>query len=254
MIPKSRHKCPDSDATTTFVNLSTTFGVHSALRGISPSYIAGKHRFLDPFAGSIRSVPDSRILLLPEMDAGSKENSVARSRLADFRLHKDEYFRDGANSPLDFDDVERFEALDYFPENAALAFVLDLDTDAPDTGDIVQLDTSDGLVVEFAKAGRVTFTVGDQQRSLTVLKDLHRGRFFLPFTDATTGVETYEVGRYLDPQQNRDGQLIVDFNYAYNPYCAYGEGWSCPTPPAENHLNVRIEAGEKNFALRQSTQ
>lgn len=174
---------------------------------------------------------------------------MARSRLANFRLHKDEYFRDGANSPLEYDDIEHFEALDYFPENPDLAFLLELDTDAPGTNDVLQLDTTDGLIVEFARAGKIHFQVDGQDLSLTVLRDLDRGRFFLPFTDASTGQDTYELGRYLDPQQDRDGKLIVDFNYAYNPYCAYGEGWSCPTPPAENALPLRIEAGERDFVL-----
>ncbi len=172
---------------------------------------------------------------------------MARSRLADFRKHKDEYFRDGANSPLDYDDMEQFEALDYFPENPALSFHLVIDVEAPGAQEILQLDTSDGLIVEFARAGAIHFSVDGTAYTLTVLKDLDRGRFFLPFTDASTGDDTYELGRYIDPQQDRDGHLIVDFNYAYNPYCAYGEGWSCPTPPAENALPIRIEAGEKVF-------
>jgi uncharacterized protein (DUF1684 family) len=172
---------------------------------------------------------------------------VTRSRLADFRKHKDDYFRDGANSPLDIDDIEDFEALDYFPENPALSFLLEIDTDAPGTHEVVPLDTGDGLVVEFARAGRIHFPVDGEGYTLTVLRDLDRGRFFLPFTDATTGTDTYDIGRYIDPQQNPDGHLVVDFNYAYNPYCAYGEGWSCPIPPAENALPVRIEAGEKRF-------
>ena len=80
-----------------------------------------------------------------------------------------------------------------------------------------------------------------------MLKDLDRGRFFLPFRDKTSGNETYELGRYLDPQMSPDGHLMIDFNYAYNPYCAYGEGWSCPFPPRENWIEVPIEAGEKMF-------
>ncbi len=175
---------------------------------------------------------------------------MPRSRIADFRLHKDDYFRDGANSPLDPDDIERFDGLDYFPENPDLAFVLEIEPPQPELDQIVQLDTSDGLIVEFARAGTVSFPVGSETVTLTVLKDLDRGRHFLPFRDATSGRETYELGRYLDPQTNPDGHILVDFNYAYSPYCAYGEGWSCPTPPEENWLDVAIEAGEKAFLLK----
>ena len=82
---------------------------------------------------------------------------------------------------------------------------------------------------------------------LTVFRDSDRGSLFIPFRDASAGGETYEVGRYLEPQARPDGTLEVDFNYAYNPFCAYGEGWSCPIPPEENRLAVTIAAGEKAF-------
>ena len=68
-------------------------------------------------------------------------------------------------------------------------------------------------------------------------------------TSFSAGDETYEVGRYLEPQLLPDGRLHVDLNYAYNPFCAYGSGWSCPIPPAENHLSVMIPAGERAFRL-----
>ena len=61
------------------------------------------------------------------------------------------------------------------------------------------------------------------------------------------GKETYGAGRYLDPELNKNGKLIVDFNLAYNPTCAYNELYSCPLPPAENRLSVAILAGEKNY-------
>ena len=67
---------------------------------------------------------------------------------------------------------------------------------------------------------------------------------FIPFKDATNGIETYGGGRYLDaPLEN--GVLTLDFNLAYSPFCAYFEGWTCPLPPRANYLNVAIRAGEK---------
>lgn len=73
---------------------------------------------------------------------------------------------------------------------------------------------------------------------------------FLPFTDPTNGAATYAGGRYLDFREGdfKDGTLAIDFNKAYNPYCAFGDGYACPKPPENNHLNLAIEAGEKNFA------
>jgi uncharacterized protein (DUF1684 family) len=72
---------------------------------------------------------------------------------------------------------------------------------------------------------------------------------FLPFKDDTNGVETYGGGRYMDVRIStvKDGKIILNFNKAYNPYCAYNEGFNCPIPPQENHLNIAIRAGERNF-------
>ena len=85
--------------------------------------------------------------------------------------------------------------------------------------------------------------------TLTVLRDTDRGGFFVPFRDASAGKETYEFGRYLEPQARPDGTVELDFNYAYNPFCAYGSGWSCPIPPEENVVSVAIPAGERTFRL-----
>jgi uncharacterized protein (DUF1684 family) len=70
---------------------------------------------------------------------------------------------------------------------------------------------------------------------------------FIPFRDATSGQETYGAGRYLDLRENTTGAYELDFNKAYNPYCAYTETYSCPVPPAENTLPIPIPAGEKTY-------
>jgi uncharacterized protein (DUF1684 family) len=84
--------------------------------------------------------------------------------------------------------------------------------------------------------------------ALTVYRSSGGDDYFLPFMDATTGDDSYADGRYLDLPATGDGRLVVDFNYAYNPYCAYNPNWSCPIPPSENRLRVSINAGEKNFS------
>ncbi len=172
-------------------------------------------------------------------------------RLDDFRKHKDEYFASGAHSPLRHEDQHDFEGLAYFPYNPALQFELDVEP-IDQQGSPLTLDTSDGQTADFLIAGKVRFLVDDGEYELTLLKDSDRGRFFLPFHDASNGLETYSDGRYLDPQQKPDGKLILDFNYAYNPYCAYDEGCSCPLPPEQNKLPVEIRAGEKSFRSKAS--
>ena len=168
-------------------------------------------------------------------------------RLAGYRHRRDHFFAEHPHSPLSESQRAQFSGLDYFPESADLALNLSLDESGPDVGETVDIATSDGKSKSFSRAGRVRFEVDGVPAELTVFKDSDRGSFFIPFRDASAGGETYEVGRYLEPQARPDGTLDVDFNYAYNPFCAYGEGWSCPIPPAENRLAVAIAAGEKAF-------
>ncbi|MBO0950247.1 DUF1684 domain-containing protein [Fibrella forsythiae] len=87
-------------------------------------------------------------------------------------------------------------------------------------------------------------------RSLSLANNpLYRDYLFLPFTDATSGKETYGGGRYLDLRtgQIQNGRLVLDFNKAYNPYCAYKSGYACPIPPAANRLVIPIKAGELTY-------
>jgi uncharacterized protein (DUF1684 family) len=83
----------------------------------------------------------------------------------------------------------------------------------------------------------------------TTRMPMFRDFLFLPFQDDTNGESTYGGGRYIDLKVGdiEDGKLTIDFNKAYNPYCAYGDGWNCPIPPVENILEVEIAAGEKNY-------
>lgn len=103
----------------------------------------------------------------------------------------------------------------------------------------------------------LSFVLKGKPLQLTIYRNLnllkvpeYRDYLFLPFKDVTSGQETYGGGRYLDLRTGdvKDGQIILDFNKAYNPYCAYQEGYSCPIPPASNVLSIPIEAGEKTYA------
>ena len=169
-------------------------------------------------------------------------------RLAGYRHRRDHFFAEHPHSPLNESQRARFAGLDYFPERADLALDLPLDESGPEVGEAVDIPTTDGKAKSFTRAGRVRFDIEGVPVELTVFKDSDRGSLFIPFRDASAGGDTYEIGRYLEPQARPDGTLDVDFNYAYNPFCAYGEGWSCPIPPEENRLAVTIAAGEKAFS------
>jgi uncharacterized protein (DUF1684 family) len=159
------------------------------------------------------------------------------------RRSKDRYFAEHVGSPLEPGDRPGFEGLDYYPPDQALVFRARLE---PGDREEVRVATSDDRVKVYRRAGRVSFEVEGHPLGLTVY-DAGGPGLFIPFRDATSGSETYGGGRYLDVDLESDGSVAVDFNQAYNPYCAYSDGYSCPIPPPENALAVPIRAGERAF-------
>jgi uncharacterized protein (DUF1684 family) len=136
-----------------------------------------------------------------------------------------------------------FIGLDYFPENEALR--LEVQVEPLKDQQPMEMQTSTGGVQEYTRYGRFKFQVEGQDVELTIYHNGHG--YFLPFVDSLAGKETYPAGRYLEPEALPGNRFFVDFNLAYNPYCAYNEMWSCPLTPPENRLKVPIRAGEKLF-------
>jgi uncharacterized protein (DUF1684 family) len=166
--------------------------------------------------------------------------------LSEYRSMKDTFYMTSPQSPISPAQKKGFSGLRYFDENPALRFVVSIERDpAPQT---VQMATSMGHTAVFIHYGSVRFAVDGQAQVLQLYQGEGQDELFLPFMDATTGNETYDAGRYLDVAERLDGTVALDFNYAYNPYCAYDSTkWSCPLPPRENCLTIRIEAGEMKF-------
>ena len=165
------------------------------------------------------------------------------SQLTQFRKEKDAFFAGHHQSPLTHEQKHDFNGLAYFPENPDL--VLEVTVEEFPEKQEVKMQTSTGDVQAYQRYGRYHFTVDGQEAALTIYGSDHD--FFMPFVDSLAGKETYGAGRYLEPHPLGNGQFLIDFNYAYNPYCAYNEQWSCPFPPAENRVKVPIRAGEKTF-------
>ena len=158
-----------------------------------------------------------------------------------FRAEKDEFFGSHPQSPLTREQKKEFHGLQYFPENDALR--LEVKVEEFTNKQKFEMQTSTGDVQIYEKFGKFHFEVDGDKAELTIYQSEHG--FFLPFVDILAGKETYPAGRYLEPEALPGGHFIVDFNVAYNPYCAYNEMWSCPITPAENRLKVAIRAGEK---------
>ena len=164
-------------------------------------------------------------------------------QLADFRTEKDSFFATSAASPLTAEQKRDFSGLHYFPENPALR--LEAEVEMLPGRERIEMQTSTGDVQVYHKHSRVRFSVEGETAELTIYEGPYG--YFLPFVDSLAGKETYPAGRYLEPEHLPDGRFRVDFNLAYNPYCAYNENWSCPLTPRENRLKVPIRAGEKLF-------
>lgn len=162
------------------------------------------------------------------------------SELTDFRTEKDEIFRRHPQSPLTPEQRRDFTGLNYFPENDALRLEVIVEMLKDQVS--VEMETSTGGVQEYVRFARFRFQVAGQEAMLTIYKADYG--YFLPFVDSLAGKETYPAGRYLEPEELPGNRFLVDFNLAYNPFCAYNEMWSCPITPAENRLKVPIRAGE----------
>ena len=179
------------------------------------------------------------------LPATSQGRGSSLSELEDFRQQKDEVFRQHPESPLTPEQKQGFQRLRYYPENPALSVRAFLDRNV--SHDVLEMDTSTGSKQTYTREGKITFRVDDQETDLYLYSTGDPHELFVPFRDATSGKETYGAGRYLEAPVAEDGTILVDFNYAYNPYCAYNERWSCPLPPLENWLKAPIRAGEMAF-------
>jgi hypothetical protein len=157
------------------------------------------------------------------------------------RQEKDEFFKSHPQSPLTPEQQATFEHLAYYDPNADLDLTVTVERFA--SGETIQMQTTSETLKTFERYGQFTFSVEGEAARLTLYKADYG--FFLPFVDAGAGQETYPAGRYLEPEHLGGDLFHVDLNQAYNPYCAYSSGWSCPITPAENRLSVAIRAGEK---------
>lgn len=166
------------------------------------------------------------------------------------RAEKDRAFKESAESPLTAEDRGAFTALRYFPPDPIYRVGALLRVAPPDEATAVTMPTSTGKQRELRRVGRLEFNLKGRPLSLTAFAEAGAAgapRLFVPFGDLTNGTETYPAGRYLDLDPTPTGLYEIDFNKAYNPFCAYNETYDCPYPPKENRLQVPVRAGERLF-------
>ncbi len=182
------------------------------------------------------------------LSPGSGDNDY-KSALMKERVQKDEFMKNSDESPLG-DERGSFTGLNYFEPDSKYRIKADLKP--VENKKVVLLTTSTGEENSYLEYAWAEFEFGGVKNKLLLLEIMTmgatRGTLFLAFADATSAKETYGAGRYIDVKKAPGaGSLILDFNKAYNPYCAYTDRYSCPFPPRENILGIPILAGEKIY-------
>ncbi len=176
--------------------------------------------------------------------SGNNSSKDYNSSIFSHRQKIDDFMQNSSQSPFLSQKIE-FPGLSYFAPDSE--YLIEAKYIPIGNRKIIRLATSDGKEDAFEKYGYANFQFQGKTNKLLVLKSLESTdtNLFIPFSDLTSGTETYGGGRYLNVTLSGTEFIQLDFNKAYNPYCAYSEDYSCPLPPRENRLQIDIIAGEK---------
>ena len=170
----------------------------------------------------------------------------------EFQRELNAEYKDATKSPLTKKDLKHFKGLDFFKFDSSYVVTANFKR-TPNEKPFKMKTTTDRLP-EYVKYGEVTFTLNGETYKLNIyqnkeliLKEGYEDYLFLPFLDFTNGDTSYGGGRYVDARLPEGDTIVIDFNKAYNPYCAYSDRYSCPIVPRVNYLKTKIEAGVKAF-------
>ena len=180
------------------------------------------------------------------------EKRYQDANLNEYQRQVNNYFKDASVSPLTPKDLKNFQGLDFFEFDSI--YVVKAKIEETKESLPFKMKTTTDIPADVRKYADLFFQITDKEFELSVYENLeyegvegYENYLFLPFLDETNENETYGGGRYLDLHLNGTDSIIIDFNRAYNPKCVYDENFSCPIVPRKNFLNIRIEAGVKNF-------
>ncbi len=190
------------------------------------------------------------VVLLFSFFAIGQENQIKLAE--DFQKQLNTEFKDSLHSPLLSEDLVHFEALDFYPISEK--FIVEATFVRTKKEKVFKMKTSTERTPMYKKYGELHFEMDGKKFQLNVYQNIElsskpgfKDYLFLPFSDKTNGKETYIGGRYLDMRMPKSKKVIINFNKAYNPYCAYNYKYSCPIVPLENDLTIEIKAGVKKF-------
>ena len=185
-------------------------------------------------------------------------NSQGKRKLigeTEYQQKENARFKDASKSPLKKKDLRKFKGLNFFPIDST--YIITATLLKTENAPTFQMATTTDRMPLYKEYGKLTFTIKGKGLSLTIYQSQDKNRdekyknyLFLPFTDDTSGNESYGGGRYMDvmtTDEKPDGTITLNFNNTYNPYCAYNDRYSCPLTPRKNHLDMEIKAGIKVF-------
>lgn len=183
---------------------------------------------------------------------GFSQQKFSKDSVLNFQKELNAEYADATKSPLTAKDLKHFKGLDFFTIDDSFfvnARFVRTEAEKP-----FEMPTSTSRKPMYVKYGQVFFILNGKECKMNVYRSLelskiekYKDDLFLPFTDLTSGNQTYGGGRYIDLKIPTGKTIAIDFNKAYNPYCAYNHKYSCPVPPAENFVKIEIKAGVKKF-------
>ncbi|WP_316632545.1 DUF1684 domain-containing protein [uncultured Flavobacterium sp.] len=192
------------------------------------------------------------LVLLLAFNFGFSQKKFNQSDAEKFQSKINSEYADAKTSPLMEEDLKNFKTLDFYPISGNY-FVVAKFEKAQDEK-VFEMKTTGTRTPKYIKYGTLYFTLNNVALKLNVYRSIelsktkeYKDHLFLPFSDLTSGKESYIGGRYIDLKIPKGNTIAVDFNQAYNPYCAYNHKYSCPLVPLENDLKVEVKAGVKNF-------
>lgn len=178
--------------------------------------------------------------------------NLYENEILEARLETDKKFSNPELSPLNQEDILLFDSLDYFAIDTNFMFWARLNK--VKNADTILFPTTTDRKPKYYIYAKANFELNEENFELNIYRNvafmndsIYKNHLFLPFSDYTSGEETYGGGRYLDLEITDSSHILIDFNKAYNPYCAYNSKYSCPIPPKENYIEAEIRAGEKDF-------
>ena len=190
------------------------------------------------------------VLLITLLSCAQKKRIIKGE--TEFQRELNSEYKDASKSPLKDKDRKQFEGLDFFSFDST--YVVKATLERTPNSDWLNMKTTTDRVSKERVYGVLNFEMEDKYYQLNIYqgmdlmtKEGFEDYLFLPFLDETNGIESYGGGRYIDARIPEGDTLVIDFNKAYNPYCAYNDKYSCPIVPRTNYLKTRIEAGVKVF-------